>query len=268
MSVLPLPTAPIAAVTLALLALSGCASKSAPTASTRPGSAAVSPSASAVPTTPAPAPATTAPATPSRPATPTTAPRTSAGLKKALLSIEDLPPGFEVDPSGSGGGKDDGRVSSSRPACAPLVTILQEEVPASSVAHAGTSFSGGQDGPAIDQSLDSFSSRAAAASFIAGYRRAVQACSEVQLQVFGVGRSTVSVRPVSFGTVGDSLFAARLTAPPGPLQGLEVLQVGAQSGDVVVGMSFMSTDPSDAQSATEDAVSKVDKVLGTGGTPS
>jgi len=49
---------------------------------------------------------------------------------------------------------------------------------------------------------------------------------------------------------------------------LEVLQVGAQSGDVVVGMSFMSTDPSDAQSATEDAVSKVDKVLGTGGTPS
>jgi len=268
MSVLPLPTAPIAGVTLALLALSGCASKSAPTASTRPGSAAVSPSASAVPTAPAPAPATTAPATPSRPATPTTAPRTSAGLKKALLSIEDLPPGFEVDPSGSGGGKDDGRVSSSRPACAPLVTILQEQVPASSLAHAGTSFSGGQDGPAIDQSLDSFSSRAAAASFIAGYRRAVQACSEVQLQVFGVGRSTVSVRPVSFGSAGDSLFAARLTAPPGPLQGLEVLQVGAQSGDVVVGMSFMSTDPSDAQSATEDAVSKVDKVLGTGGTPS
>lgn len=215
-----------------------------------------------------PAPATTAPATPSRPATPTTAPRTAAGLKKALLSIEDLPPGFEVDPSGSGGGKNDGAVTSIRPACAPLVTILQEEIPASSLAHAGTSFSGGQDGPAIDQSLDSFSSRAAAASFIAGYRRAVQACSEVQLQVFGVGRSTVSVRPVSFGTAGDSLFAARLTAPPGPLEGLEVLQVGAQSGDVVVGMSFMSTDPSDAQSATEDAVSKVDKVLGTGGTPS
>ncbi len=267
MSVLPLPTAPIAAATLALLALSGCASKSAPTASTRPGSAAVSPSASAVPTTPAPAPATTAPATPSRPATPTTAPRTSAGLKKALLSIEDLPPGFEVDPSGSGGGKNDGAVTSIRPACAPLVTILQEEIPASSLAHAGTSFSGGQDGPAIDQSLDSFSSPAAAASFIAGYRRAVQACSEVQLQVLGVGRSTVSVR-VSFGTAGDSLFAARLTAPPGPLEGLEVLQVGAQSGDVVVGMSFMSTDPSDAQSATEDAVSKVEKVLGTGGTPS
>lgn len=262
-----LHSASVVAMTVTLAAVSGCASQSRSAASTRPTTAA-SPSAQP-PATPAPAPATTAPSSAPSSATPPATARTAADLTKALLSIEDLPPGFEVDPAGgSGSGKDDARVTSPKAACAPLVKILQDDQPVGSSARAGTSFSGGQDGPSIDQTLDSWPSRATAAAFVAGYRQAVQACSQVQVQVPGVGRSTVSVRPVSFGKIGDGLFAARLTAPAGPLQGLEVLQVAAQSGDVVVGMNFMSADPGDAEGATQDAVDKVDKELQTSSTTS
>lgn len=265
MPVLHQPPAAIVATTLALLALAGCAGTS-----RTAGPAAPKTPPSSAPATPPPAtvpPPSTPPSTTAPPSTtPVEVQHTTSQLKKALLALADLPAGFQVEPAdGTDGGV---QATSAQAACAPLVHNIQSDRPVGSVANAVASFSGGQDGPTIDESLDNWSSSTQATAYVASFRKAVLACSEVQLQIPGVGRSTVSVRPISFGQVGDSLFAARLSAPPGPLDGLEVVQVGAQTGNVVVGMSFTSTDPSDAQSATEDAVKKVQSELNTASTTS
>jgi len=79
------------------------------------------------------------------------------------------------------------------------------------------------------------------------------------------GTSTLQVREISFASAGDSSFAARFSATKGALEGFELIQAGAQSGDVLVGMTFVGLDPAEAEQATQDAVAKVEDKLGTSG---
>lgn len=98
------------------------------------------------------------------------------------------------------------------------------------------------------------------------YRKAVKDCRTVTVSIPGVGKSALNVREISFAKMGDSSFAARFRAEEGPLAGFELIQVGVQSRDIVVGMGFVATDPADAEAATDDAVAKVQDTLGKGGT--
>lgn len=106
--------------------------------------------------------------------------RTKAQLRKALLTLTDVPAGFEL----ISGGKDDGaKASSSSAKCAPLVRLLNQKTMPGSLARATVSFSGGEDGPALDQTLDAAKSAAAAAGSIASYRNAVKNCDAVTYSV-------------------------------------------------------------------------------------
>lgn len=243
-----------------LLPLSACASEAPSTAAE--GSGTPRPSASASPTgTPSTAPA--APATPSpTPSASSTRKRTRAELKGALLTLKDLPGGFEIE---QGGGDDGTRVSSSKKDCAPLVRLMNSQTLAGSRAQAEVSFSGGQEGPFIDESLDAMGTAQAARAFIGKYRSAVKACGSISVSFPGVGASSFAVREISFSDLGDDTFAARFRAKGGPLEGLEFIQAGVQSGDIVVGTSVLGLDGADAEAATEDAVKKVAKKLGTSG---
>lgn len=154
-------------------------------------------------------------------------------------------------------------MSSGKKACAPLVRLMNSAKPEGSRAEAGVSFSGGQEGPFIDETLDAMGNAQAARAFVEQYRRAVTACSSVRVSVPGLGSSNVAVREVSFGKIGDRSFAARFRAEGGPLAGLEITQAGVQAGDIVVGVTTVGLEGPDAEAATDDAAAKVRKKLAT-----
>lgn len=188
--------------------------------------------------------------------------RTSAQLKNALLVLKDLPAGFEVEKSG----EDDGtKLSSSKTACAPLVRLMNAATLPGSRVQATASFSGGQEGPFIDETLDGMGTAQAARAFIQKYRASAKACSSVRASVPGVGSSNVAVREVSFSRMGGETFAARFRAEGGPLDGLEFIQVGVQVSDVIVGVTAVGLDGPDVEAATEDAAGKARKKLGATG---
>jgi len=189
--------------------------------------------------------------------------RTASELRKALLSLKDVPPGFELEPDP--GGDEAVQASSSRSGCQALVRLLNAATVPGSKAEAQVSFSGGQEGPFVEETLAALGSTTTAQAFVTGFRSAVQTCRTVSLTVDGLGTSPLSVREISFADLGDASFAVRFRASKGALAGFELIQVGVQSADVVVGTTFVGLDPADAAVATQDAVDKVKKKLGTSG---
>lgn len=125
------------------------------------------------------------------------------------------------------------------------------------------SFSGGSDGPFVDETLDSVGTKQAASHFIDGFSSAVKSCRTLKVTVPGAGSSSVEVRQISIGKIGDATFSARLRAAVGALSGFELIQTGVQTGDVIVGMTSVGLDGPDAETATTEAVDKVEKTLGT-----
>jgi hypothetical protein len=144
--------------------------------------------------------------------------------------------------------------------------LLNENGMRGSLASATVSFSGGEDGPSLDETLDAAKSSSVAGGSIDDYRRAVKRCDAVTYSVPGVGTSTVHVGAISFADLGDDSFAARFSATSGALDGFEVIEVGVQTEDVVLDLSFYFTDPGDAEDATSAALGKVEDELGTSST--
>lgn len=184
---------------------------------------------------------------------------TSAQLRKALLGIHDVPAGFELVKDED---EDGDLASSKKPGCAALVRLLNAAKLPESRASASVGFDGGQDGAFVGEDLDALPSSTAAESFVSDYRRSVKQCRAITYKIKGVGASTLDVRPISFAEIGDGSFAARFGASRGPLAGLEITQVGAHVGAVVMSMTFVAMDPSDAEAASQDAADKVTSKTG------
>lgn len=236
----------------------GCGTPSAPTPAPQPQISASLATPSAGPSLTA-APST--PATPTKPKVPVTAERpvTRAQLRRALLNIHDVPAGFEVVTDQGHAGD---QASSKNAACSALVRLLNAPKLSGSLADASVSFDGGQDGAFVGEDLNALASTTAAQSFVDGYRHSVKQCHTITYRIHGVGSSTLSVRPISFAAIGDGSFVARFRAGRGPLSGLEIIQVGAHLGRVVIGMSFVGLDPSDAEAASQGAADKVKSKMG------
>jgi hypothetical protein len=214
-------------------------------------------------TTPPPATSASTPAqaTTTSPTTANAGPRTVAELKDALLALDDMPSGFAVEPSG-GSETADVKASSKDPKCAPLVKLSNAKTAPGSKASASVSFSGGQDGPFIDESIDALGSVEAVDALQASIKAAVAACRQLTITIRGQGSSTMKVAEVSAPKFGDHAFAARMTATTGPLNGLEIMQVTAGVKDVVVALNFVAANPDDVDGGTEAAVGKTEDVLG------
>lgn len=243
-----------AAIALMVTGCSGGSNSSAPSAAP---SSTPTPSATASSTPP---PATTA--APSTPA-PTTAPRTAAQLTKGLLALADLPAGFSIEKD-DGSGDDDVSLSSKDAKCAKLVALSNADVPPGSKASAGQSYSGGAEGPFIDESLDAMGSAAAVHALQKSFQQAIASCRTMTLTIPGEGRSPISVREVSAPKSGTDPVAVRYTATSGPLEGLEVTMITTGVGDVVLALTVINGLPEDIEGATSIAVRKAQKVLGTG----
>jgi hypothetical protein len=237
------------------LPLTGC-SDGGGTSSPSAANSSVTPSPSASTGTPSTTPSATTPA----PKPSAAKPRTAAELSKALLTLADLPPGFAIEPDEGEGA--DVRLSSTRPACARLVALTNADRPPGSKAFADRAFSGGQDGPFVEETLDAMGSARAVAALQQTYRTAIRNCRSMTVTVPGQGRSTVSVREISAPPLGTNPVGVRFTATGGPLDGYEFSTVTTGVGDLVLGLTIEAGPPQDLDDATALALEKVRKVLG------
>lgn len=252
----------LTAVVVLALPLAGCSGDSATsspsTTAGSPSSSGSSPSPSASsPTTPSPAVSSP---TPTRASAAPARARTAAELKKALLVRDDMPSGFAVEPET----EDDGagmKASSTKAACSKLVTFFNIDRPPGSKAAAYRSFSGGQNGPYIDETLDAMGSAQAVATLQRNFRAAIRSCQSMTFTIPGQGRSTIAVRELSAPRSGTGPVAVRFTASSGPLDGLEIATVTTGVGDVVLGITVVNGQPEDLAGATADAVEKASKIL-------
>lgn len=188
-------------------------------------------------------------------------PRTPAQLKKALLALADLPSGFAVDPPQ----KDDqgnGTAASRDAACASLVRLSNVSEPPGTRAVAKTSFSGGQQGPFIDEELDALPSAPLATTFLDSWRKAVLSCHSLTMSMPGSGTFPVRVSEVSAPAAGEEPFAARFTVSSGQMQGMDITTVTSRLDGVLVTMTFVGASPDDVEGATQAAVGKAQGQLG------
>ncbi|GAA1609214.1 hypothetical protein GCM10009789_74620 [Kribbella sancticallisti] len=244
-----LSTAFAAGLALSLVACSG---------DDKAGSPAPSTSASSTPppsSTPSATPSATPTPTPSAPAAPKA--RTKAELTKALLALADLPPGYAVEPDE---GDDGSRLTSSDPKCKGVLTFFNAPSAPGSKVSATRVFSGGQEGPFVQETLDGMGSPQAVTSLIAATKKAVQSCRKAKLSIPGVGSSTVAISEISAPKTGTNPLAVRFSATSGALAGFELVFAITGLSDVVLAMSM---DDAGNLEATTDAVDKATKVLGT-----
>lgn len=239
----------LVAVAALPLALTACAGGSEPGTAPTPS---VTPSATPTTTpsiTPIPIP------TPTQPA-----PRTAAMLTKALLELKDLPSGFSVEPD-EAAAEDDVKLSSKDARCARLLALMNTDNPPGSKASAARSFSGGQEGPFVDESLDAMGSAQAVTALLTSFKSAIAACRTMTVTVPGEGSSPIQVREVSAPAEGKNPVAVRFTATGGALEGFELIMVTTGVDDVVMALTFVAALPEDVDGAAEAAVDKATKSL-------
>jgi hypothetical protein len=176
------------------------------------------------------------------------------------MALGDLPSGFAVEPDSSSSGNP--KATSKNPKCASFVHLSNLDTAPGSKASAHISFSAGQAGPYIDQSLDALGSVAKVAALQASLKSAVSACDQVTLSVPGAGTSTVTVRSVNPPKFGTNPQAVRLTATGGPLNGMEITMVTTGVADTIMSLNFIAATPDDIDGATSASVDKATTTLG------
>lgn len=210
------------------------------------------------PPAPTPKPIATSAAPTSQPGTERdTVRRTPAQLSRALLSARDVPPPLRrVDSEDPGGDA----VVSRRPACRPLVRLLNSDGPAGALVDEDVSFAGGADGPWVRESAAALGSEQAATGAVEALASAVRACDAVTLNLPG-DRSELRAQEVPSQRLGDRSFTARFTASTGAYRGFDLRQVRVAVDDVVISLTFLQGHQADVTAATRDAVAKARTVL-------
>ncbi|NEA37036.1 hypothetical protein [Streptomyces sp. SID13031] len=186
--------------------------------------------------------------------------RTKTELTKALLALKELPSGFseeEDDPAGQASTP----FSAPTSKCKTLVKYLNADEAPGSKANAHRSFSGSQEGPYIDFSLDSLRTQQAVAELQDSYREAVTSCKKVTMRGVGAGSTQMEVVEIEAPKFGDSPFAFKLTGVSGPKEGLEYVAAVAGISDVILSVGILAGQPGELDGATEAAVEKARIIL-------
>jgi hypothetical protein len=209
------------------------------------------------PATPAPG-ASAAPAAASPSGSPT--PLSQAELEQRLLSLADMPAGYQVAQDTSSSSGQHSTVTSSDPACQPLADLSASGKPPESYAGAqAPQFGASADGPFIDESLASYATPAAAQAYFAKLTTAIQSCKQfTETQPDGT-KYDISVSPFSFPGKGDASSASRLslTVQGQPVQSDAVVVRVGSTLIAVINTNLRSTDSALTQQIVDKAVAKV-----------
>ncbi|HEY3005277.1 MAG TPA: hypothetical protein VGJ44_23225 [Kribbellaceae bacterium] len=173
--------------------------------------------------------------------------------------MKDLPSGWSVDTSNE---QDDSKLTSTDPKCAAFLRYSNTDTAPGSKAMASRSFSGGQNGPYIDESFDWMGSVPASSALIKSFAASARSCHKAVVKVPGQPSSAIAIAEVSAPKFGTSPFAVRMTGTGGPFQGVEIVVVVTGIEDVVLSMTFVGATPEDVDGATDDAATKAQRVLG------
>jgi hypothetical protein len=192
---------------------------------------------------------------------PTSAQRTEATLKQALLALEDLPDGYEVQPGAEEGGATP-VARSQDPKCESFVRLINADALPGSKASALVAFAGGPDGPFAEEWIEAMADAAAVADIETQLAASVEECGEVTVSLPGSGAADMELSAVDAPAVGDNPVAYRMTAMDGSFGGLEITFVHTGVDDTLLTMNFVSIDPAEIEGLVTAAHAKAAKVLG------
>ncbi|MFS0883631.1 hypothetical protein [Aeromicrobium sp. 179-A 4D2 NHS] len=139
-------------------------------------------------------------------------PLTYADIDDALLTVDDLPAGWSVDPDGSDDG-DDSKTSSDSPECDLLVAAMEadDDSGATPVGEGEATFRKSKRGPFLLQSITSFEGNEAKKS-VKAFRTAFETCDSFTETGDDGTKVTFKVSPMAFPSLGDDTVALRLSA--------------------------------------------------------
>lgn len=186
--------------------------------------------------------------------------RTLATLKQALLAEKDLPSGYTVEAKAD----DNGATPVARskdPKCQSFVRLINAEALPGSKASALTAFSGGPDGPFVEEWLEAMGGAAAVEKVQAEIKASVDECHEVTVSLPGAGAADMSLTAVEPPAVGAGPVAYQLAAGSGALDGFEITFVHTRVGDTLLTMDFVSIDPEAIPALMGSAHDKAARVL-------
>ena len=183
------------------------------------------------------------------PATPSSTPpdvpaRTAAVLQQALLGEADLPEGYSLEPKVEG---DEATpvARSDDPSCDSFVRLINADALPGSKASALAAFSGGPQGPFVEEWLEAMGAASSVAAVQEQLVASVEDCSEVTVALPGSGAAEMSLSVIDAPTVGTNPVAYRMEAKGGALDGFEITFVHAGVGDTLLTMNFVAIDPAE-----------------------
>lgn len=191
---------------------------------------------------------------------PTPPERTAAALKEALLAVEDLPAGYEVQPGAEEGGATP-VARSDDPKCAAFVRLINAENLPGSTASALVAFAGGPEGPFAEEWIEAMGDAAAVSDMQAQLQASVDDCDEVRVSLPGSGAADMELTTVEAPAVGDNPIAYRMRATGGALGGFEITFVHTGVADTLLTMNFVAVEPSEVDELLTAAHTKAAAAL-------
>src|SRR5690606_8753859 len=197
-------------------------------------------------------------------ATPTPKPPTEEELAASLLTLDDLPSGWIMDPDANE--EESVNVEEER----ETYSFLCEELPRRALLTVDADFQKGDFGPFLTHSLTLYPP-GTAADALADIRDAVEACSEYETTLDDGTPTTMRVQPMSFAQLGEERFAIRMTIEDLPfIDVMEVDSVYILSADVIMrvmqtalGMSG-GVDSEQTEAFAQLGLEKLEQVLNQG----
>lgn len=139
-----------------------------------------------------------------------------AQLRAALLSVEDLPPGWMRDDADEDGDEESENVG--EPAGEPTTFFLGQELPDRSRFTVSAGFSGGDLGPFVTHAVSAFPEGQAAVAF-AEQAEVIRAAAPYTLTLSGGTTMPMEMWPLTFDPLGADSIAVRSVSGEAPLFG-------------------------------------------------
>lgn len=187
--------------------------------------------------------------------------RTEDALRQALLSVDDLPDGYELQPEADEGGATP-VARSEDPKCEAFVRLINAETLPGSKANALAAFAGGDEGPFVEQWIEAMGDATAVSDIQTQLKSSVDDCGEVTVSLPGSGAAEMELTSVEAPAVGSNPVAYRMRAVDGALGGFEITFVHTGVGDTLLTMDFVAIDPSEIEGLMTAAHTKATKSLG------
>jgi hypothetical protein len=193
---------------------------------------------------------------------PATPDRSAATLKKALLAAADLPSGYAVQPEAEEGGATP-VARSEDPKCQAFVRLINAETLPGSKASALVAFAGGNEGPFVEEWLESMGQPSGVAAVQQQLETSVKECDKVTVSLPGSGAAEMELTSVAPPAIGSHPIAYRMSAKDGALGGFEITFVHTGVGDTLLTMDFVAIEPAAIKGLLSSAHAKATRILKT-----